>query len=106
LAAHVTTIEEPVTVEYRGYTVCKCGPWTQGPSLCQALRLLEGFDLKEMGHFSADYIHVVTEALKLAFADRDAYYGDPDFTDVPMEALLSDAYTAMRHPLINRQEAS
>jgi gamma-glutamyltranspeptidase/glutathione hydrolase len=106
LAAHVTTIEDPVTVEYRGYTVCKCGPWTQGPSLCQALRLLEGFDLKETGQFSADYIHVVTEALKLALADRDAYYADPDFADVPMDALLSDAYTAMRRPLINMREAS
>jgi gamma-glutamyltranspeptidase/glutathione hydrolase len=106
LAAHVTTIEDPVTVEYRGYTVCKCGPWTQGPSLCQALRLLEGFDLKGMGQFSADYIHLVTEAMKLAFADRDAYYADPDFADVPMKALLSDAYTAMRRPLIHMQEAS
>lgn len=106
LAAHVTTIEEPVTVEYRGYTVCKCGPWTQGPVLCQALRLLEGFDLKAMGQFSSDYIHVVTEALKLAFADRDAYYADPDFADVPLKALLSDAYTALRRPLIDVQEAS
>jgi gamma-glutamyltranspeptidase/glutathione hydrolase len=106
LAAHVTTVEDPVTVTYRGYTVCKCGPWTQGPALCQALRLLEGFDLKGMGQFSADYIHVVTEALKLAFADRDAYYADPDFADVPMAALLSDAYTALRRPLIDMRKAS
>ena len=62
LAAHTTLIEDPVTVDYRGYTVCKCGTWTQGPYLCQALRLLEGFDLKGMGHLSADYVHVVTEA--------------------------------------------
>jgi len=106
LAAHVTTVEDPVTVEYRGYTVCKCGPWTQGPVLCQALRLLEGFDLKGMGRFSADYIHVVAEAIKLAMADRDAYYGDPDFADVPLQALLSDAYTEMRRPLIDMQRAS
>jgi gamma-glutamyltranspeptidase/glutathione hydrolase len=106
LAAHVTTVEDPVTVEYRGYTVCKCGPWTQGPFLCQALRLLEGFDLKAMGPFSADYIHVVAEAIKLAMADRDAYYGDPDFADVPLQALLSDAYTEMRRPLIDMQRAS
>lgn len=106
LAAHVTLVEDPVTVDYRGYTVCKCGPWTQGPVLCQALRLLEGFDLKAMGHLSADYVHVVAEALKLAMADRDAYYGDPLFVDVPLEDLFSDAYTAIRQPLIDMCEAS
>ncbi len=106
LVAHATTIEDPVTVEYRGYVICKCGPWTQGPVLSQALRLLEGFDLKAMGQFSADYIHVVTEAIKLAMADRDQYYGDPDFADVPLQALLSDAYTEIRRPLIDMQRAS
>lgn len=106
LAAHTTRIEDPVTVDYRGYTVCKCGTWTQGPSLCQALRLLERFDLKAMGHLSADYIHVVIEALKLAMADRDAYYADPGFFDVPLETLLSDAYTELRRPLIDMQRAS
>ena len=84
----------------------KCGPWTQSPCLCQALRLLEQFDLKEMGHLSADYIHVLSEALKLAFADRDEYYGDPLFADVPMAALLSDVYTQLRRPLIDRAKAS
>ena len=106
LAAHVTQIEDPVKVEYQGYTVCKCGPWTQGPYLCQALRLLEGFDLKGMGQFSADYVHVVTEALKLAMADRDEYYADPEFVDVPMAKLLSDAYTDIRRPLIDMKKAS
>ena len=106
LAAHTTLIEEPVKVDYRGYTVYKCGTWTQGPYLCQALRLLEGFDLKGMGHFSADYVHVVTEAIKLAMADRDEYYGDPVFVEVPMEGLLSDAYTEIRRPLIDMQKAS
>jgi gamma-glutamyltranspeptidase/glutathione hydrolase len=106
LAAHVTLVEDPVTVNYRGYTVCKCGPWTQGPYLCQALRLLEGFDLKSMGHLSADYVHVVAEAMKLAMADRDEYYGDPAFVDVPLPALLSDAYTEIRQPLIDMQIAS
>ncbi|MDE0316780.1 MAG: gamma-glutamyltransferase [Candidatus Poribacteria bacterium] len=106
LAAHVTLIEDPVTVDYRGYTVCKCGTWTQGPYLCQALRLLEGFDLKAMGQFSADYVHVVTEALKLAMADRDEYYADPEFVDVPMAKLLSDAYTEIRRPLIDMKKAS
>ncbi len=106
LAAHRTRIEDPVTVEYRGYTVCKCGPWTQGPALCQALRLLEGFDLQSMGLLSEDYIHVTVEALKLAMADRDAYYGDPNFVDVPLAALLSDAYTGIRRPLIDPWHAS
>ncbi|MEC8992276.1 MAG: gamma-glutamyltransferase [Candidatus Latescibacterota bacterium] len=106
LARHITTIEEPVTADYRGYTVCKCGPWTQGPSLCQALRLLEGFDLTAMGHLSADSIHHAVEALKLAFADRDAYYGDPQFTGVPMSSLLSDRYTEVRRTLIDAQLAS
>ena len=106
LAAHVTLVEDPVAVAYRGYMVYKCGPWTQGPYLCQALRLLEGFDLKAMGNCSADYVHAVTEALKLAMADRDAYYGDPEFVDVPMAALLSDAYTEIRQPLIDMQKAS
>ena len=106
LAAHATTIEPPVTIDYRGYTICKCGPWTQGPVLCQALKLLEGFDLKAMGHLSVDYIHVVTEALKLAMADRDAYYGDPDFVEVPLAALLSDRYSEMRRRLIQMGRAS
>ena len=106
LAAHVTRIEDPVVADYRGYTVCKCGPWTQGPYLCQALRLLEGFDLQGMGHLSADYVHVLVEAIKLAMADRDEYYGDPVFADVPLEALFSDAYTEIRRPLIDMQVAS
>lgn len=106
LAAHKTLIEAPVAVDYRGYTVYKCGPWTQGPYLCQALRLLEGFDLPAMGHFSTDYVHVLTEALKLAMADRDEYYADPNFVDVPLEQLLSDAYTELRRPLIDLQQAS
>jgi gamma-glutamyltranspeptidase/glutathione hydrolase len=106
LAAHRTQIEEPVSVHYRGYTVYKCGPWTQGPYLCQALRLLEGFNLRQMGHLSADYVHTVIEAIKLAMADRDAYYGDPNFAEVPLAALLSDQYTALRRPLIDPQQAS
>jgi gamma-glutamyltranspeptidase/glutathione hydrolase len=106
LAAHKTLIEDPVAVDYRGYRVYKCGPWTQGPYLCQTLRLLEGFDLKGMGHFSADYVHVVAEAMKLAMADRDEYYGDPVFVEVPLEELLSDAYTEIRRPLIDMSKAS
>jgi len=106
LAAHVTRVEDPITIEYRGYTVCKCDTWTQGPYLCQTLRLLEGFALNKMEHLSVDYIHVLTEALKLGFADRDEYYGDPLFADVPIEALLSDEYTELRRPLIDMSRAS
>ncbi len=106
LAAQTTLIEDPVTIEYRGYTVCKCGPWTQGPVLCQNLRLLEGFDLPAMGHLSADYVHVITESMKLGYADRDDYYADPRFTSVPMTELLSDGYTNIRRSLIDAQHAS
>jgi gamma-glutamyltranspeptidase / glutathione hydrolase len=106
LAAHVTRVEDPVTMDYRGYTICKCGPWTQGPYLLQTLRLLDGFDLQGMGFASADYIHVVAEAMKLALADRDEYYGDPQFVNVPLEQLLSDKYTGLRRDLIDIKHAS
>ena len=106
LAAHVTRLEDPVSVDYRGYTVYKCSTWTQGPSLCQTLRLLEGFNLKKMGHLSADYIHTLTEALKLGFADRDEYYGDPLFADVPLKALFSREYAKIRRALIDNTKAS
>jgi gamma-glutamyltranspeptidase/glutathione hydrolase len=106
LASHITRIEDPVKVQYRGYTVYKCGLWTQGPYLCQTLRLLEGFDLRKMGHLSADYIHVLTEAMKLGLADRDEYYGDPLFVDVLMAALLCERYTRLRRPLIDMTRAS
>ena len=106
LAAHTTTIEDPITITYKGYTICKCGPWTQGPFLLQALKLLEDFDLKGMKQYSADYIHLVTESIKLAMADRDLYYGDPEFVDVPLPALLSDTYTEIRRPLIDLGKAS
>ncbi|MDA1229217.1 MAG: gamma-glutamyltransferase [Planctomycetota bacterium] len=106
LAAQTTLVEDPVTIEYRGYTVCKCGPWTQGPVLCQNLRLLEGFDLHAMQHLSADYIHVLTEAMKLGYADRDEYYADSRFSSVPIAELLSDDYTNIRRPLIDMQHAS
>jgi gamma-glutamyltranspeptidase/glutathione hydrolase len=106
LATHVTRIEEPVSVEYRGHTVYKCGPWTQGPYLLQALRLLEGFDLKAMGHNRPDTIHVTVEAMKLALADRDVYYADPLFVEVPIKPLLSPRYAELRRPLIDRKRAS
>ncbi|MCK6560899.1 gamma-glutamyltransferase [candidate division KSB1 bacterium] len=106
LAEHVTRVEDPVMITYRDYTILKCDTWTQGPYLSQALRLLEGFDLKRMGFLTADYIHVVTEAMKLALADRDEYYGDPLFSEVPLKALLSDEYTKLRRQLIGMNQAS
>jgi gamma-glutamyltranspeptidase/glutathione hydrolase len=106
LAAHRTRVEEPVNADYRGYVVYKCGPWTQGPYLLETLRLLEGFDVKRMGFLSADYIHLVIEAMKLGLADRDEYYGDPLFVDVPLNALLSDEYTRVRRVLLDMRKAS
>ena len=106
LAAHKTPVVDPLTTTYRGYTVYKAGPLTQGPYLLQTLRLLEGFDLKKMAFNSADYIHTVIEAEKLALADRDEYYGDPNFAKVPMQQLLSDQYTKMRRELIDPKKAS
>jgi len=106
LSEHRTLIEDPVSIKYRGYTILKCGTWTQGPYLSQVLKILEGFDLKSMGHLSGDYIHVLAESLKLGLADRDHYYGDPRFVKVPMNELLSDQYTKIRRKLINMKSAS
>jgi gamma-glutamyltranspeptidase / glutathione hydrolase len=106
LSAHKTPVVDPLKTTYRGYTVYKAGPLTQGPYLSQTLRLLEDFDLKKMGFNSADYIHTVIEAEKLAFADRDEYYGDPNFVKVPMQQLLSDQYVEMRRKLIDPKTAS
>ncbi len=106
LAAHETWVEDPVKAPYRGFTVAKCGPWTQGPYLCQALRLLENFDLRRAGHLSPDHTHLALEALKLALADRDEYYGDPRFGKVPLDRLLSDEYTRLRVALIDPRKAS
>ena len=106
LAAHKTPVVDPLQTTYRGYNVYKAGPLTQGPYLSQTLRLLESFDLQKMGFNSADYIHTVIEAEKLALADRDEYYGDPNFTKVPMQQLLSDQYTEMRRKLIDPKKAS
>jgi gamma-glutamyltranspeptidase / glutathione hydrolase len=106
LAAHTTRLEDPVKASYRGYDVYKAGPWTQGPFVLETLRILEGYDVKKMGFLSADYIHLVTEAMKLGLADRDEFYGDPEFVKVPVAALLSDAYTKLRRPLIDMKKAS
>ena len=99
------TWEEPVSVEYHGYEVFKAGPWSQAPVFLQQLRLLEGFDLAALPHAGADYVHLVTECAKLAFADREAWYGDPDFADVPLAELLSREYADERRRLVG-DEAS
>jgi gamma-glutamyltranspeptidase/glutathione hydrolase len=106
LATYHGKIEEPASAPYRGYTVYKAGFWNQGPSLLQTLRLLEGFDLRAMGQGSADAIHTTVEAIKLAYADRDRYYGDPDFVRVPGDVLLSAPYAALRRRLIDPKHAS
>ena len=99
-------IEQPSMTTYRGYEVYKHWFGGQGPALLEALNILEQFDLRAMKRNSADYIHVVVEALKLAYADRDSYYGDPAFVDTPAEGLLSKAYAKQRAQLIDPQHAS
>src|SRR5579862_2274164 len=106
LAAFKTRIEAPVTAEYRGTTVHKCGPWSQGPVFLQQLKILEGFDLSAMRHNSADYIHTVIESAKLAFADREAYYADPEFVEVPIRALVSKEYGDVRRALVDAHRVS
>jgi len=98
-------IEEPAMATYRGYDVYKHGFGSQGPVLLQALEILEHFDLRAMKHNSADYLHTVTEALKLAYADRDTYYGDPEFVKTPAEGLLSAGYAKQRAALIDPRRA-
>ena len=92
MAAWRAAVEEPCSVDFRGVQVHKCGPWTQGPVFLQQLRLLDGFDLQAMEHNSAEYLHTVIECAKLAFADREAYYGDPEHDRVPLDRLLSAGY--------------
>jgi len=96
------TVEDPVGYDYHGHTVLKCGPWNQGPVLLQQLALLRGFDIGAMDPYGADFIHTVVEVAKLAYADREAYYGDPNFCRVPMTELLSDGYNDERRRLIGR----
>ena len=106
LASYHGRIEAPASVPYRGYTVYKAGFWNQGPALLQTLRLLEGFDLRGMRQGSADAVHTIVEAIKLAYADRDKYYGDPDFSPVPGPMLLSAPYAKLRRALIDPKRAS
>ena len=101
-----TRIEEPLSVSYRNYRVFKCGPWTQGPVMLQMLKLLEGYDLKSMGHNSAQYVHTIIECMKLAYHDRNKYYGDPLFAEVPMDSLLSAEYAGRQRDRIDPYSAN
>ncbi len=97
------TLEEPVSYDYGRYRVHKTGPWGQGPVLLQQLALLKGFDLDTLAYDGADFVHVVTECSKLAFADREAFYGDPAYSEAPVTTLLGDAYNNERRRLISKQ---
>ena len=106
LAAYRVKLEPPAVGSYKGVDVYTCGPWCQGPVSIETLHILEGFDLRGMGHNSPDYLHVLLEALKLSFADRHSYYGDPDFVTVPLDGLLSKEYAALRRAAIAMERAS
>jgi gamma-glutamyltranspeptidase/glutathione hydrolase len=106
LASWKATLESPVSLEFRGLTVCKTGPWGQGPVFLQQLALLDGFDLEGLGLGSAEYVHTVVECAKLAFADREAFYGDPGFAEVPLERLLSPEYAAERRRLVGEDASA
>jgi gamma-glutamyltranspeptidase/glutathione hydrolase len=106
LANFHAEVDQPKMGTYRGYEIYKPGFWTQGPVMIEALNMLEGFDLKAMGHNSPQYLHTVVEVVKLAFADRDEYYGDPKFSKIPEEILLSKDYATERRKLIDPEHAS
>ena len=106
LAGFETRLEEPARLRFRDTELYKCGFWTQGPAELQTLALMSRFDLDAMGPASPDYCHLLIEAMKLAFADREQYYGDPEQTMVPAEILLSDEYSARRAGLIDLRRAS
>jgi gamma-glutamyltranspeptidase/glutathione hydrolase len=101
-----THFEEPVSLEFEDTTVFKCGPWNQGPVMLQALAILENVDLKKMGHNSEEYLHWTVEAFKLAFADREQYYGDTMQVNVPMSELLTKEYSHMRAELVDVEQAN
>ncbi|UCE87061.1 MAG: gamma-glutamyltransferase, partial [Deltaproteobacteria bacterium] len=106
LAGYAGSLEAAPSAAYRGARVFKCPPWSQGPVFLQQLRLLEGFDLAGMGAGSVDALHTYIECAKLAFADREACYGDPRFAKVPLEELLSEGYSERRRRLVDRERAS
>jgi gamma-glutamyltranspeptidase/glutathione hydrolase len=106
LAGYAGAVEDPVSADYRGARVYKTGPWGQGPVFLQHLRLLEGFDLDALDPASPEALHLWIETAKLAFADRDACYGDPRFVDVPLDTLLARGYAAERRALVDAEKAS
>ena len=106
LAKYKADVDEPKSGHYRGYEIVKPGFWTQGPVMIQMLQILEGYDLKAMRHNSPQYLHTVIEAVKLGFADRDRHYGDPKFSKIPEQVLLSTDYAAERRKLIDPAHAS
>ena len=106
MASWTSTYDEVASYNYGEYTVCKCGPWSQGPVLLQQLAILDGMDIQSMDPLGADFVHSVIEAVKLSFADREAYYGDPDFVDVPLEILLSKNYNESRRNLITSEASA
>ncbi len=101
MAAWKSHYETPCSIDYHGYTVHKCGAWSQGPTFLQQLALLKGYNLAAMDPVGDEFVHLVTECGKLAYADREAWYGDPDVFDVPMGDLLSESYAAERRRLID-----
>jgi gamma-glutamyltranspeptidase / glutathione hydrolase len=105
LAGYRSPVTRPERRRFGDLEVYTCGAWCQGPVLLQTLALLEGTDLKGLGHNSADYVHHLAEALKLAFADREAYYGDPAMIEVPLATLISEEYAAERRKLIRPDRA-
>jgi len=106
LADHRSDWVEPISITYRGYTVYEFPPNAQGLAALLALNIVEGFDLSSLGHQSAEYLHLLIEAKKLAFADRDQYIADPDFVDIPVQELLSKEYAATRRALIDPRRAA
>jgi gamma-glutamyltranspeptidase / glutathione hydrolase len=103
LAGWSASVEAPVTADFRGLTVCKTGPWGQGPVFLQQLALLDGLGVEALEPGSAEFIHTVVEAAKLAFADREAWYGDPRQSRIPLAELLSEPYAAARRKLVGEQ---
>jgi gamma-glutamyltranspeptidase/glutathione hydrolase len=105
LADYHSGFDEPVETSFGDIRLYACGPWCQGPSLLQALNLLDAAKLYKFGHNSTAYLHRITEAVKLSFADREAYFGDPRVIDVPIEALLSHEYTQQRRKMVRPERA-
>jgi len=105
LIRHTTKIESPVSIDYGGLEVLKCGLWTQGPMVSQALKILAGFDTRDQNCTVDERSHLVTEALKLAMADRFRHFGDPDFNSITVDDLLADEYISLRRELLNPHQA-